>query len=145
MASIPISHSEAPMPTYEVPLWRLYVLRATYLVFIVGLGALIIPQLFSHEVASRGVIASLLSAIWVLAFVGLRFPLQMIPLLMFEFVWKTIWLVAYGLPQWLSGQIPATFSDDFGAIVAGVILMPLVIPWRYLFRRFSSLADARWR
>ena len=52
---------------------------------------------------ARGVIPSLLGAVWLLAFVGLRYPLQMLPLLLFEFVWKTIWLIAFGLPQWSVG------------------------------------------
>jgi hypothetical protein len=91
----------------EVSLVRLYVLRATYLLLVVGLGAMIVPVLFSHEAMARGVIPSLLGAVWLLAFVGLRYPLQMLPLLMFEFGWKTIWLIAFGLPQWSSGKTPA--------------------------------------
>jgi hypothetical protein len=51
------------------------------------------------------------SAPWLLAFVGLRYPLQMLPLLLFEFVWKTMWMIAFGLPQWFSGQIPPTFAE----------------------------------
>jgi hypothetical protein len=128
----------------DVSLVRLYVLRATYLLLAVGLGATIVPVLFSHEPIARGVIASLLGAVWLLAFVGLRYPLQMLPLLMFEFVWKTIWLIAFGLPQWSSGQLPPTFAEDFTAIAAGAILMPIVIPWSYVYRHYVKQQN-RWR
>jgi hypothetical protein len=123
----------------EVPLWRLYVLRATYLLLVVGLGATVVPQLFDHEPTARGVIPGVLSGIWLLAFVGLRYPLQMLPLLMFEFVWKTAWTLKYGLPVWYSGAVPPTWAEDFPAIVAGVILMPIVIPWGYVWRRFVTM------
>jgi hypothetical protein len=129
----------------EVSLVRLYVLRATYLLLVVGLGAMILPPLLSHTPMARGVIPSLLGAIWVLAFVGLRYPLQMLPLLMFEFVWKTMWLIDFGLPQWSSGQLPPTFAEDFTAIVMGVILMPLVIPWGYVYRHYVKQHADRWR
>jgi len=128
-----------------VSLIRLYILRATYLLLIVGLGAVNLPQLLSHEAGARGVIPSLLGALWLLAFIGLRYPLQMLPLLLFEFAWKAIWLFDYGLPQRLSGQAPPTFTDDFPAILAGVILMPLVIPWGYVFRHYVKKPGTRWR
>jgi hypothetical protein len=146
MASTAASVSRSTADTAgEVSLVRLYVLRATYLLLVVGLGAMIVPALFTHEPMARGVIPSLLGAVWLLAFVGLRYPLQMLPLLMFEFVWKTIWLVAFGLPQWSSGQLPPTFAEDFKAIVAGVILMPIVIPWGYVYRHYVKQQANRWR
>ena len=129
----------------EVSLARLYVLRATYLLLVVGLGAVIVPDLVSHPLASRGVIASLLGALWLLAFVGLRYPVQMLPLLMFEFVWKALWAIAYGLPQWLAGQYPPTFAEDAFSIGMGVILMPLVIPWGYAWRHYVTRPGDRWR
>jgi len=129
----------------EVSLVRLYVLRATYLLLVVGLGATILPSLLNHTQAARGVIPSLLGAVWVLALVGLRYPLQMLPLLMFEFAWKTIWLLDFGLPQWYSGQLPPTFAEDFQAIAMGVVLMPLVIPWGYVFRHYVKQHADRWR
>ena len=132
-------------PESEVSLVRLYVLRATYLLLVVGLGAMIVPVLLSHDPMARGVIPSLLGAVWVLAFAGLRYPLQMLPLLMFEFVWKTIWLIAFGLPQWSSGQLPPTFAEDFVNILSGVILMPLVIPWGYVYRHYVKQRATRWR
>jgi hypothetical protein len=133
------------MVEHEVSLARLYVLRATYLLLVVGLGAMILPPLVSHEPLARGVIPSLLGAVWVLAFVGLRYPLLMLPLLMFEFVWKTIWFFDFGLPQWFSGQLPPTFAEDFFNIAMGVVLMPLVIPWGYVYRRYVKGPANRWR
>ena len=129
----------------DVSLARLYVLRATYLLLVVGLGGVMVPVLFSHEPMARGVIPSLLGAVWLLAFIGLRYPLQMLPVLLFEFAWKTIWMIAFGLPQWSSGQLPPTFAGDLGAIAAGVILMPIVIPWGYVYRRYVKQPANRWR
>jgi hypothetical protein len=129
----------------EVSLARLYVLRATYLLLIIGLGGMIVPDVVSHPVISRGVIPSLLGAVWVLAFVGLKYPLEMLPLLMFEFAWKSIWMVAYGLPQWSAGQLPPTFAEDSFNIGLGVVLMPLVIPWGYVYRHYVKQSGARWR
>ena len=139
-----VSPSREGASTDEVSLFRLYVLRAAYLLLVVGLGAMILPEILNHPLASRGVIASLLAAVWALAFLGLRYPLQMLPLLMFELAWKSIWMIAYGLPQWFSGQLPPTFAEDFFNIGVGVILMPLVIPWAYVWRHYAKRPGARW-
>jgi hypothetical protein len=128
----------------EVSLARLYVLRAMYLVLVVGLGAMIVPEIVSHELTSRGVIPSLLGAVWVLAFLGLRYPLEMLPLLMFELVWKAIWMAAYGLPQWSAGRYPPTFAEDFFNIASGAVLL-FVIPWGYAWRHYAKRPGARWR
>ena len=129
----------------ELSLARLYVLRATYLLLVVGLGALIVPVLIHHEPTARGVIPSLLGGVWLLSMMGLSYPLQMLPLLIFEFAWKTIWVIAFGIPQWSSGQMPATFAEDFKAIAFGVVLMPIVIPWGYVWRHYVKAPGNRWR
>jgi len=136
MASTAASPSRNETVPGEVPLWRLYVLRATYLLLVVGLGATIVPELFNHEPTARGVIPGMLSGIWLLAFLGLRYPLQLLPLLMFEFAWKSVWMLKYGLPQYVSGEMPPTWAGDFQAIAAGIILMPIVIPWGHVYRRY---------
>ena len=136
MASTAASISRNETGRGEVSLWRLYVLRATYLLLVVGLGVTIVPELFNHEPTARGVIPGMLSGIWLLAFLGLKYPLQMLPLLMFEFAWKSVWMLKYGLPQYVSGEMPPTWAGDFQAIAAGVILMPLVIPWGHVYRHY---------
>ena len=129
----------------SVPLWRLYVLRVMYLLLVIGLGAMIVPVLVNHDLTARGVIPSLLGGVWLLAFLGLKYPLQMLPLLMFEFAWKLLWTFSFGLPQWSAGQMPPTFADDLFNIGLGVILMPFVIPWGYVYRNYVRAPGARWR
>jgi len=137
---------DSPQPDVaRVSLARLYVLRATYLLLVIGLGGMIVPEVLGHPLSNRGVIPSLLGAIWLLAFIGLKHPLEMLPLLLFEFAWKTLWMIAYGLPQWSAGQMPTTFTEDAFNIGLGVILMPLVIPWGYVYRHYVKQPGARWR
>ena len=139
--------ASAPLPgdtaRDEVSLVRLYILRVMYLVLVIGLGAMIVPEIVSHELTSRGVIAALLGGVWLLAFLGLRYPLEMLPLLLFEFSWKVVWLAFYGLPQWSAGRYPPTFAEDLFNIGWGMILL-LVIPWGYVWRHYGKRPGARW-
>ena len=147
MATIPLSPDLAGQAPADADLstLRLYVLRAAYLLVGLGMGSIIIPALFDHAPADRGVIASLLSAMCLLDLLGLRYPRQMLPLLLFEFAWKAIWVGFYGLPQWLGGTLPPTFADDFPAILGGMMLMPLVIPWGFVWRQYVRKPMESWR
>src|ERR1700737_1181802 len=138
-----VSPSVAVAIEDEVSLARLYVLRAMYLLLVIGGAGVFLPQLVGHEPTARGVIPSMLGGLWVLACFGLRYPLQMLPILLFELVWKTIWLIDYGLPQWRAGVNTAQFTEDFKAIALGVILIP-IIPWGYVFRHYLKMPGPRW-
>ena len=129
----------------DLTLFRLYLLRAVYLLIGLGEGSQVAPSLFVHEPTARGVIASLLAGMCLLDLLGLKYPRQMLPLLLFEFAWKLTWMLCFGLGQWSSGQVPPTFTEDFFAIGFGVILMPLVIPWAYVYRRYVRQPATRWR
>jgi hypothetical protein len=143
MATIAASAS-APTDS-ELSLLRLYVMRAIYFLIAFAEGSQVVPALFVHEPTARGVIPALLSGLCLLCVLGLRYPQKMLPLLMFEMAWKTIWFFAFGLPQYLSGQVPPTFAEDFKAITVGVVIMPFVIPWGYVWRHYVKAAGDRWR
>ena len=138
-----VSPAAPPPIENEVSLARLYVLRAMYLLVVIGGGILFLPQLIGHEPTARGVIPSMLGGVWVLACFGVRYPLQMLPILLFEMAWKTIWFIDYGLPQWRAGVHTPQFTEDFKAIALGVILIP-VIPWGYVFRHYLKKPGERW-
>ena len=79
----------------EISLFRLYALRAAYLLLAVGLAATVWPLIINHPPQwplMNSVVCSLLAAVSVLAAIGIRYPLQMLPILLFELLWKSIWL-----------------------------------------------------
>jgi len=144
MVTTAASVAERPAES-DLSLFRLYIVRAVYLLIGLGEGSQIAPALFVHEPTARGVIPALLAGMSLLDLLGLKYPRQMLPLLLFEFAWKYIWFFAFGLPQWFSGQQPPTFAEDFFNIGFGVLLMPFVIPWGFVWRQYVMAPGDRWR
>ena len=128
-----------------VSLPRLYALRAMYLLVVVGLGRLVLPQL-SHSADisfEGGAVNCMLVAFWAMCLLGLRYPLQMIPVLLWELAWKTIWFAVVALPKWLSGHMdPTTVANAYACTV--VVLVPIVLPWGYVLRHYVQGAGAPW-
>jgi hypothetical protein len=65
-------------------------------------------------------------------------------MLLFELAWKTIWLVDYGLPQWMAGVNTPLFKEDFKMIALGPVIFILVIPWKYVYRHYLKNQGTRW-
>jgi hypothetical protein len=146
-APAPISIAAKP----EVSLVQLYLLRVAYLLLVVGLGTSVWPAMLHHVPWAltlspwNGVGNSMLAAMALLAILGLRYPLKMLPLLFFEIAWKAIWLIVVALPLWQSHeQIGADVAETIRACLMAVIF-PLVIPWRYVLDNFALNAGDRWR
>jgi hypothetical protein len=132
----------------EVSTFRLYLLRATYLLIVVGLGSDIWPGMIHHAKPwdlMHGVAMSLLAAISVLAILGIRYPLQMLPLLLFELLWKSIWLIAIALPLWSAHQLDAETMETVQACLMGIVLFPIVIPWPYVLANYVRKPGDRWK
>jgi hypothetical protein len=68
----------------------------------------------------------------------------MLPLLLFELVWKSIWLLVVALPLWSVGQMDAGTSETATACLMGVIFL-VVIPWPYVFANYVLKPGDRWR
>ncbi|HEY1962335.1 MAG TPA: hypothetical protein VGG69_07955 [Rhizomicrobium sp.] len=119
----------------EVSIVRLYVLRAMFALIGVAQGYLQFPLFFHHPhwTLAGGVVHSMLATLSALSLVGIFYPLRMLPVLVYELLWKSIWLLGIALPLWLSNQFDPDTRDTFYECVGVVILIP-IIPWRYFFR-----------
>jgi len=130
----------------ELPLWRLYTLRLCYLILAGGIGTFFWPSVIHHTsefAISSGVRMSLLAGLGLMAALGFRYPVQMIPLLLFELMWKAIYLLFFALPLWQAHHITDAVADDIKSIAMVVIFIPL-IPWGYVARNYLMKRSEKW-
>ncbi len=136
------------VPLADLPLYRLFVLRAMYLLVGLAQGARTWPAIFHHVGPWNfwhGIGTSLLGALTALSLLGVRYPIRMLPLLIFEFAWKLIWVAAIWLPLWWAQRVDVDTAENLVAIGLGVVLVPLVLPWGYVWRQYVTVRGDRWR
>lgn len=134
--------------TTELSLFRMYLLRAMFLLIALGEGMQIWPAILHHVKPWdfwHGVGMSFLGALTALSLLGVRYPVRMLPLLMFELAWKLLWMLAVWLPLWLAHSVDAQTADNAVAILLGVVLVPLVLPWGYVWKQYVAAPGDRWR
>jgi hypothetical protein len=132
----------------DVSLFRLYLLRATYALLLVGLAFDQWPGLFHHPDTwslMRGVVCSMLTAVSLVAILGICYPLQMLPLLLFETAWKLTWLAAFALPRWTAGTMDANTWETTYNCLFGLVVFAIAMPWGHLFTYYVRKSGERWR
>ena len=134
----------APAP---VSLTRLCLLRLGYLVMAAGLAVTKWPLLINHGSPwplFEGVETCMLVALSLLAFLGLRYPIKMLPILLFEIGWKFIWVAVVVAPLWISDQLDQATSEIFYSCLV-VLIVVAVIPWRYVITHYITKHGDPWR
>ncbi len=139
------SLSTADPAAPELPLHRVNLMRVGYLVMGLGLAVVKWPLLLhaSSLPLFEGVVTCLLTAMSLLAFLGLRYPVRLLPILLFESMWKLIWLSIVALPAVLADTVDnATGGVIFNCSFIVVILA--VTPWRFVWQRYVTEQGDRW-
>jgi hypothetical protein len=139
--------SRSPGASAELPLYRLHLMRIGYLVMALGLAVVKWPVVIGYDHSTplyEGVVAVLLTAMSLLAFLGLRYPVRLLPILLFETLWKLIWLSVVALPALVAGDVDQAMSEMIFSCSLVVIIVA-VVPWRYVWRQYATATGDRWR
>ena len=131
----------------ELSLPRLHALRVGYL--FLGLGLAIVKwPLFVHRdnpwTLTEGVVNCLLVALSLLALLGLRYPVRMLPVLLFEVAWKLVWYAVVAVPLWRTDTMDAA-NQVFAWECLLVVPLLAVIPWRFVWAQYGAASGDRWR
>ena len=130
----------------DLPIWRLNLMRVGYAFMGVGLALVKWPIVIGYDQSTplfEGVVAVLLTAMSLLAFLGLRYPVRMLPVLLFESLWKVIWLSVVALPAALAGTVDQAMSQVIFNCSFDVVILA-VVPWHYVWQRYVVARGDRW-
>ena len=131
----------------EIPLYRLHVLRAYYALMGFGTMAVFWPSLLFHTDewgADTGAQYSLLGALSPLALLGLRYPIKMLPIVIYEFLWKSLWFIFVAGPLWMHDRMTEEVWSNVFACGIAVVLTPIIVPWTYIWKTYVSAPTERW-
>jgi hypothetical protein len=141
-----LTAAAVPTNTPDLSLTRLQLMRAGYLLMGVGLVLVKWPLLpDAHALPLyEGVTLCLLTAMSLLAFLGLRHPVRLLPLLLFESAWKLLWLALVALPTAATGSLDAA-TTEVAVNCSLVVVILAITPWPYVWRTYVRASGDRWR
>lgn len=127
---------------------RLNILRAYYALMAVGTTAIFWPSLIQHSAEwgiENGAQYSLLAALTPFAFLGLRYPLKMLPIILYEFTWKAFWLIFVVAPVYHADRMTDLVWSNVFACSIAIVLTPIIMPWRYFWQNYVRDKSDGWR
>ena len=128
-----------PIKAQELPKWRLYIMRALYLLTFLGLAYDNWSTIFypgEQLDALSGVAISFWAAYSLLMVIGVRYPIKMLPLLLLQLLYKSAWLIGTYLPAKSSGLLTDDIELFAGIFIKAIILDFIVIPWPYVYKNY---------
>ncbi len=90
----------------------------------------IFTNAFQYSEAIR-LVGALWLAIFLLSITGVFYPIQMSLILVYQFIYKSSWLIFVAVPAiWKKNPYPKAMAWFF---LVWVVILPFVIPWAVIF------------
>jgi hypothetical protein len=125
---------------YEgVPRINIYLLRLLFTLMFLFLTY----DAWSHILTHKGPWDNANAAAWcmwgsysVISFIGVIRPLKMLPIVLFEVIYKVAWLAVVAYPLWVKNELAGSPAEGMARVFIWVILPIAAMPWRYFFRKY---------
>lgn len=130
-----------------VALWRTWGLRLIFAAMAIVLST----EQWSYILGGtadwsewQGLGHCMLATLGPLAILGVFHPIKLLPLMLFEIAWKTVWLLGIALPAWLGDRIVPDIVNVPASSI-GIVVVSMLIPWRYVWWRYVVQPAEPWR
>jgi hypothetical protein len=123
---------------YEgVPRINIYLLRLLFTLMFLFLSY----ESWAHILTHRGPWNNANAAAWcmwgsysVISLIGILRPLKMLPIVLFEVVYKVAWLLVVAYPLWMKHELIGSPAEGMTRVFVWVVFPIVAMPWRYFFR-----------
>ena len=121
---------------------NIYLLRLLYFLVVVFVARDSWTVILTHQ-GSWDYLQAVAYCVWAayatLSVVGLIRPLKMLPIVLFEIFYKSIWLIIVAYPLWSKNQLVGSPAEQLTYAFLWLPLPLLAVPWPYVFRNYFSL------
>ena len=118
---------------------NIFLLRALFLLMFLFLSY----DSWSHIFEHTGTWKNSDAAAWcmwgsysIISFIGVIRPLKMLPIIIFDIIYKTAWLLIVAYPLWIKGELAGSPAEEMTHVFLGVIFFIVAMPWGYFFRTY---------
>jgi hypothetical protein len=112
-----------------------YALRILYALMFFGLGQTAWTEVLTHKGAwesNEAVAWSVWSAFATLAGLGILHPIKMLPIILLEIFYKSLWLIIVAYPLWRHHELAGSPAEGTANVFFPVFIPILIVPWRYV-------------
>ncbi len=71
-----------------------------------------------------------------LSILGVFYPLKMLPLVLFEILYKIVWLIIVAYPLWAANKLAGSPAEEMTKTFLWVVLPIVATPWKYVFDHY---------
>ncbi|HEV7163987.1 MAG TPA: hypothetical protein VGO35_01185 [Gammaproteobacteria bacterium] len=118
---------------------NIYLLRTLYFL----MATMLAYDVWSYTLGHRGpwenkegIAWSVWAGFSTLAILGVFHPLKMIPILLLEIFYKSLWLILVAYPLWKAGTLTGSPAEGTFYVFIPVVIVYLIMPWGYVFRTY---------
>jgi hypothetical protein len=125
---------------------NIYLLRLLYALMFFMLGQTTWAEILNHQGPwdpSKAVTWCVWAGFATLAGLGILHPLKMLPILLLEIFYKSLWLLLVAYPLWATGTLAGSTAEGITTVFFPVFLVVLIIPWGYVFKQYSPFRRER--
>jgi hypothetical protein len=120
---------------------NIYLLRLLYFLMIVFVARDSWTKILTHQGAwdpLHAVAFCVWAAYSTLSILALLNPLKWLPIVLFEIVYKSIWLIIVAYPLWSANQLVGSPAEQITYAFLWLPLPVIATPWGYVFRTYFS-------
>lgn len=119
--------------------FKIYLIRLVFLLTFVFVGMSSWTTLLTFE-GSWDPVRAVAFCVWAaystLSVLGVIHPLKMLPILIFQIFYKSIWLIIVAYPLWSSGQLAGSPAEEMTYTFLWIVLPLIAMPWGYFVKTY---------
>ena len=118
---------------------KVYVMKLFFLLMFLFVAKDAWAELITHEGRWNSEIAVAwcsIAAYTTLSGLGIFHTLKMLPIMLFMFLYKGLWLCFVAYPLWSEEQLSGTEAEGWARIFILIVIPVLFTPWKYVFKTY---------